>query len=79
MTTKKTKPSITDLQFRIPGYIMLLGFWAEYDFAKSGLASPDVVIGDKTFPVFASVGYGGLIISLFPYLLMGYNAWREKK
>lgn len=81
MKITKTKPSVTDWSLRIPGYLMLSGFIAEYDFAKSGLASPDFVIGDKTFPVFASLGYGGLFISLLPYVIMGFNAyqlWRKK-
>lgn len=79
MTVKKTKPSITDLSFRIPGYIMILGFIAEYDLAKSNVALPTVTIGDKTFPVFSSIGYAGLFISLLPYLIMGWNAYTEWK
>lgn len=79
MSTKKTKPSITDWKFRIPGYILLLGFWVEYDLAKSGLASPDIVIGEKTIPLFGSLGYLGLGISLLPYIIMGWNAFWEWK
>lgn len=79
MQTKKTKPSITDWSLRIPGYILLLGFWVEFDFAKNGLASPDIVVGDKTVPVFAGLGYIGLFISLLPYILIAYNAWHERK
>lgn len=76
---KKTKPSLTDLSFRIPGYIMILGFIAEFDLAKSGLAHPTVTIGDKTFPVFSSIGYAGLFISLLPYIMIAWNAYQEWK
>lgn len=74
---KKTKPSLTDWALRIPGYVMLLGFLAEYDFAKSRMESPDFIIGDKTIPVFASIGYAGLAISLLPYAAMIWNAFNE--
>lgn len=77
MQVKKTKPSLTDWSLRIPGYIMILGFVAEYDFAKSGLQSPDFIIGDKTIPVFASLGYAGLVISLLPYVLIVLNWLNE--
>lgn len=77
MQVKKTKPSLTDWSLRIPGYIMILGFVAEYDFAKNGLQSPDFIIGDKTIPVFASLGYAGLVISLLPYVLIVLNWLNE--
>lgn len=79
MGIKKTKPSPTDWSLRIPGYILLLGFWVEYDFIKSGLQSVDFIIGDKTFPVFATLGFIGLGISLLPYIIMGWNAYHEWK
>jgi hypothetical protein len=79
MNMTKKKLSFTDWSFRIPGYLMLFGWIAEYDFVKSGMVSPNLTIGDKTIPVFASLGWGGIIVSLLPYLLMLYNAWRERK
>jgi hypothetical protein len=79
MNMTKKKLSFTDWSFRIPGYLMLLGWVAEYDFVKSGLGSPSIIIGDKTIPVFTSLGWGGIIVSLLPYIIMAYNAWKERK